>query len=157
MPATTLAELETQRLGWSLRVFVPLAAEYASDEAWHTALSTPAPPALRLDRTAPYRLHGGLLDTTVGIWRIEAAPPPPGAPACALCGAPLVPVQREGLCAAGLAFHLACLPARLPALTPALLAALLAVAEERPLRRPPPSLYNRARYDLGWRSGSETI
>ena len=143
MTATTLAELEAQRLGWSLHIYVPLAAEYVSDKAWHAALSTPTGPALRLDRTAPYLLHGGTLDSTIGIWRIEAHPPQPGAPGCVLCGEPLVPVYREGLCAAGLAFHLACLPAKPPRLTPTMLAALLAVAEERPLRRRPPPLHGR--------------
>lgn len=137
MAATTLAELEAQRLGWCLHIFVPLAAEYPSDKAWHAALSTPSSPALRLDRTAPYLLHGGTLNSTIGIWRIEAHLPQPGDPSCALCGEPLVPLYRGGLCAAGLAFHLACLPAKPPRLTPTMLAALLTVAEERLLRRRP--------------------
>lgn len=125
--STTLAELEAQRLVWNLWVFVPNSNEFLTDEAWTEALNQLGP-ALRLEQRAPYERHGGVLSTLITSWRIPAVTEGLETCNCVLCGEAVDHLRRRGIQAAGLTFHLGCLPAK--SLTPVLIETLLAQGEE---------------------------
>lgn len=125
--STTLAELEAQRLVWNLWVFVPNSNEFLTDEAWTEALNQLGP-ALRLEQRAPYERHGGVLSTLITSWRIPAATEGLEACNCVLCDEAVDHLRRRGIRAAGLTFHMGCLPAK--RLAPALIETLLSQGEE---------------------------
>ena len=93
------------------------------DEAWTEALNQLGP-AL----PGAYVLRGGVLSTLIDPWRIPAVTEGLEACRCVLCGEAVDHLRRRGIQAAGLTFHLGCLPAK--RLAPALIETLLAQGEE---------------------------